>query len=83
MSFGDHFKNLHGEKDESTCEKDESEGENASEPAEDETQDPFNDMGHVMLESTVEINMTEEDSDDVPDLELFEPSVKTNMDENA
>ena len=38
LSFGDHFKNLHGEKDESTCEKDESEGENALEPAEDETQ---------------------------------------------
>ena len=40
-------------------------------------------MGHIVLEPTVEINMTEEDSDDVPDLELFEPSVEINMDEKA
>ena len=65
------------------CENDESEEENALESAKYETQDPFNDIGHIMLEPTVEINMTEEDSDDVPDLELFEPSVETNTDENA
>ena len=40
-------------------------------------------MGHIMLEPTVEIDMTEEDSDDVPDLELFEPSVEINTDEKA
>ena len=67
----------------SKCEKDESEGENALEPAEYETQDPFNDMGHIMLEPTVEINMTEEDSDDVPDLELFGPSVEIDADKKA
>ena len=67
----------------SNCEIDESEEENALESAEYETQDPFNDMGHIMLELTVEMNMTEEDSDDVPDLELFEPSVEINTDEKA
>ena len=41
----------------SNCEKDESEGENVFEPAENETQDPFNDMGHIMLESTIDIDM--------------------------
>ena len=65
------------------CENDESEKENALESAKYETQDPFNDMGHIMLEPTGEIKMTEEDSDDVPDLELVEPSVETNTEENA
>ena len=36
-----------------------------------------------MIEPTVEINMTEEDSDDVPDLELFGPSLEINTDEKA
>ena len=67
----------------SNRENDESEEENAFESAEYETQDPFNDMGHIMLEPTVEINMTEEDSDDVPDLELFEPSVETKKKRSA
>ena len=61
----------------SNCENDESEEENALESAKYKTQDPFYDIGHILLEPTVEIKMTEENSDDVPDLELSEPSVET------
>ena len=59
-------------------ENDEPEEENASKSTRYNTQDPLNEIGNIKLEPTVE----KEDSDDIPDLELFEPSVKNKREES-
>ena len=59
-------------------ENDEPEEENASKSTRYNTQDPLNEIRNIKIEPTVE----KEDSDDIPDLELFEPSVKNKREES-